>query len=234
MKIKKLKFILIIYSVFTFSYLNAQERDKIFLEENGCVSVEAEHFYKQTQNQHREWVVIDSDQYKYADQDGDKGEYATACAATFIELLPDTRRTHADKLVKGENFSGTPGIAVVEYQIYFNTPGKYYVWVRAFSTGTEDNGIHVGLDGEWPESGKRMQWCKGKNEWTWESKQRTKEHHCGEAEKIFLEIKEKGVHSIQFSMREDGFAFDKFQLSTSYEKPLNFGIDEKIYSSNPN
>ncbi len=66
-----------------------------------------------------------------------------------------------------------------------------------------------------------MQWCEGKNQWTWESKQRTDSIHCGEPKKIFLEIIEPGLHTIQFSMREDGFAFDKFVLTTKYRKPIN-------------
>ena len=89
--------------------------------------------------------------------------------------------------------------------------------VRTFSTGTEDNGIHIGIDGYWPESGQRMQWCEGKSQWTWESKQRTDSIHCGEPMKIFLEIIKPGLHTIQFSMRENGFTFDKFVLTS---KPL--------------
>lgn len=49
----------------------------------------------------------------------------------------------------------------------------------------------------------------------WESRQRTQEVHCGEPFKIFLEITEPGLHEIQFSMREDGFEFDKFLLTTN-------------------
>ena len=65
--------------------------------------------------------------------------------------MPDTRVTHDDELVKGENFSDVPGvIATVYYRVKFNTPGRYYVWVRAMSTGSEDNGLHVGLNNEWP------------------------------------------------------------------------------------
>ena len=86
--------------------------------------------------------------------------------------------------------------------------------MRAFSTGSEDNGIHVGIDGTWPESGQRMQWCEGKNDWTWASKQRTEKVHCGEPYLIFFEINKKGKHTISFSMREDGFRIDRFALST--------------------
>jgi hypothetical protein len=59
-----------------------------------------------------------------------------------------------------------------------------------------------------------MQWCEGKNQWTWASKQRTDANHCGEPYHIFLDVDTKGEHTVQFSMREDGFEFDKFILTT--------------------
>jgi len=55
----------------------------------------------------------------------------------------------------------------------------------------------------------RMQWCSGKNAWTWESKQRTNANHCGVAEQIFINVPSAGIHTISFSMREDGFEMDK-------------------------
>ena len=166
-------------------------------------------------------------------QDSDETHVAGASNNAYIEILPDTRATHDDKLIRGENFTNTPGeMAVLHYRVYFNTPGKYYVWVRAHSTGSEDNGIHVGLDGDWPENGARMQWCSGKYTWTWESKQRTDEVHCGEPYLIFLEIKEAGEHDIQFSMREDGFEFDKFILTTNrnFRAPTDAGPAVKVKS----
>ena len=118
------------------------------------------------------------------------------------------------------NFSNQPGkLGILNYKVKINTPGRYYVWVRAYSTGSEDNGIHVGLDGEWPASGQRMQWCEGKNQWTWESRQRTQENHCGEPGKIFLDIEQPGIHIISFSMREDGFEFDAWAITKEYKKP---------------
>lgn len=187
---------------------------------NATIVVEAEDFFAQSNTEKREWKVIDSEYSNDGVVDGDAPHYTTASGKAYIELLPDTRRTHDDKLIKGENFCGTPGeVAVVKYKVNFENPGRYYVWVRAYSTGTEDNGIHVGLDGEWPESGKRMQWCKGKNEWTWESKQRTAQQHCGVPKLIYLDVPTKGEHIVSFSMREDGFEFDQFCLSTEYVVP---------------
>ena len=138
-------------------------------------------------------------------------------------------QTHDDELIPGENFFNTPGQAgVLSYRIKFSTTGRYYVWVRAYSTGTEDNGLHVGLNGSWPESGQRLQWCEGKNQWRWESKQRTPENHCGEPHKIYLDIPGPGIYTVQFSMREDGFEFDKWLMTMDrdFARPEDKGPPE--------
>ncbi len=134
------------------------------------------------------------------------------------KYLPDTRRTHADKLIPGENFSPQAGkMAILSYKVQITNPGRYYVWVRAYSTGGEDNGLHVGIDGQWPASGQRLQWCNGKQSWHWESKQRTEQEHCGEPYKIYFDIEQPGGHTIHFSMREDGFEFDKWLMTKDRE-----------------
>ena len=189
--------------------------DVIFEEVDGQVAVEAEFFYQQTKTNIRQWYRTSKDEIPVAGKDPDTPHTGGASNHAYLEILPDTRTTHDDKLIAGENFSSKPGqLAVVHYKVYFNTPGRYYIWVRAYSTGTEDNGLHAGINGEWPESGQRLQWCEGKETWRWESKQRTREVHCGEPYKIFLEIKEQGLYDVRFSMREDGFEFDKFVMTT--------------------
>ncbi|MFY0628420.1 MAG: hypothetical protein JXR07_19140 [Reichenbachiella sp.] len=204
--------------VLSLLYISACTEGKKESKKEGYIEVEAESFNAQKNNEIRSWLIRNESSEQH-EQDLDSMEYKTASNSEYLELLPDTRVTHDDELIKGINFNPEPGFSILEYKVNIEVPGKYYVWVRAFSTGPEDNGIHVGIDGTWPESGKRMQWCEGKNEWTWASKQRTKEVHCGENEKIFLDINEVGEHTIQFSMREDGFAFDKFVLTTKYEMP---------------
>jgi len=170
------------------------------------ITIEAESFLRQEKANLRAWKIL-------------KG--LDASGGAYLQALPDTRLTHDDKLIKGENFSDTPGeLAVLTYKVRFPAPGRYFVWVRAYSTGTEDNGIHVGLNGQWPDSGKRMQWCEGKNSWTWASKQRTAANHCGEPGKIWLDVPAAGEHLVNFSLREDGFRFDKFLLTTD-PKPIH-------------
>jgi len=198
----------------------------IFQENNGAVAVEAEYFYKQSKSEMRQWYVKSKESVSSDDLSASKQTHLKASNNAYVEILPDTRVTHSDALVKGENFSNKGGeLGILHYKVRINEPGRYYVWVRAFSTGSEDNGIHVGLNGEWPAHGQRMQWCKGKNKWTWESKQRTKKEHCGVPKEIYLDIEKAGIHDIQFSMREDGFEFDKFILTKdSNFTPKNEGL----------
>jgi hypothetical protein len=196
-------------------------RDRIFSEKQGAVAVEAEHHVRQRADRLRSW---------HTRHVSDRPDLAGASGDTWLHLLPDTRITHDDPLIHGENFSGEPGsMAILDYRIHFENPGRYYVWVRAWSEGTEDNGLHVGIDGTWPESGARMQWCEGKGAWTWASRQRTERQHCGEERLIFLDVQEPGIHTISFSMREDGFQFDKFALSQIYEAPSGKGPDERLF-----
>ena len=205
---------LILISLLTFSK-SIQAQTNVFEEKEGMLKVEAEDFYKQTNTDIRKWYIISSD-FKTGMKDADPLHTDTASGGKYIEALPDTRVTHADALIKGENFSNIPGVlAIIHYKVKINTPGRYYVWAKAHSTGGEDNGIHVGIDGNWPESGQRMQWCEGKKSWFWESKQRTEEVHCGVAGQIYLDIDTAGEHDIQFSLREDGFEMDEWLITTN-------------------
>ena len=207
----------------------------LFEERNGLVAVEAEHFFRQTQTETRAWHRTAEGATSEVTPDGDPAHLEGASGGAYLEILPDTRRTHADKLIHGENFSAKPGVAgVLHYKIHFNSPGRYYVWVRAYSTGTEDNGLHVGLNGQWPETGQRMQWCDGKNTWRWESKQRTETEHCGVPYAIYLDVPNPGTHEVTFSMREDGFEFDKFILTKQREfhPPSGSGPEPVRKSSN--
>ena len=215
-------------------HLIGQEVPIIFKEQNGQVAVEAEYFSHQTNNELRQWYLISKNNIPTGSNLNEYTHFNKAGNNSFLKILPDTRVTHDDQLIKGENFSNEAGkIAILHYQINFENPGRYYIWVRAFSSGSEDNGIHVGIDGAWPESGQRMQWCKGKNSWKWDSKQRTQAVHCGEPYLIYLDIEKAGFHDIQFSMREDGFQFDKFLMTIDkLYTPINEGIEVKLFSGN--
>lgn len=205
----------------------------VFAEKDGLVAVEAEHFFKQEKAEVRAWYRTTSKVQPEIDPDGDSPHVGGASGGAYLESLPDTRRTHADKLIHGQNFSNEPGkLAILSYKVHFQNTGKYYVWVRAYSSGSEDNGLHVGLDGEWPESGQRLQWCPGKHTWHWDNRQRTQKVHCGVPLGIYLNIDTPGDHVISFSMREDGFEFDKWLMTTDREfvRPTGIGPRSKTHS----
>ncbi|WP_347841285.1 DUF5060 domain-containing protein [uncultured Draconibacterium sp.] len=206
------------------------ENNVVFEEEKGMMAVEAEYYFKQSKTDVRQWYRTSKNEQANVGRDEDASHCKDAGNNAYVEILPDTRVTHGDKLTAGENFSNTAGeMAILHYKVKINNPGRYYVWVRAYSSGSEDNGIHVGINGTWPETGQRMQWCEGKNNWRWESKQRTEKNHCGEAYKIYLDIDEAGEHEIMFSMREDGFEFDRFLLTNEKEYiPQGIGPAVKI------
>ena len=195
--------------------------DMVIEAQDGYLAVEAEHFFLQEKSEVRAWHLTTSECHPMLKPDADPAHVAGASGGAYLEALPDTRKNHSEKLIKGENFSNEPGrMAVLSYKVHFNTPGKYFVWARIYSTGTEDNGLHVGIDGEWPESGQRMQWT-GKNQWVWGSKQRTDKVHTGVPGLLFLNVETAGEHTIQFSMREDGFEFDQWLMTTDpkFEAP---------------
>jgi len=202
------------------------------LEENGVVAIEAEHFSSLELTGVRNWYLSNATSSNPT-PDPDPNHAGNSSGNAYLEILPDTRVTHGDPLITNENFTNVAGqMTIVNYKVKFNTTGRYYVWVRAYSTGSEDNGVHVGLDGQWPDSGKRMQWCQGKNQWTWESKQRTEANHCGVAQQIYLDITSTGIHTVSFSMREDGFEMDKIVLSKAYTKPNGAGPAEVLVDCN--
>jgi Domain of unknown function (DUF5060)/Putative collagen-binding domain of a collagenase len=205
--------------------------DLVFDEVDGIVAVETEHFYKQTITDKRAWYINSSKSLADIKPDSDPAHVAGASGGAYLEALPDTRANHGEKLISGENFTDKAGLlAVLSYKIHIKTPGRYYVWVRSFSSGSEDNGVHVGLDGQWPASGQRWQTVK-KQDWAWECKQRTPEVHTGVPMQLFLDIEKAGEHEIMFSMREDGFEMDKFILAMSKDfKPEGKGPTVKVKS----
>ena len=198
-----------------FDYVyDASEAKKIHKQTNGIVVVEAEDYDAVDRQDHRKWHLTTTAKTPDVKPDPDPNHAEGAGGGAYLEILPDTRVTHGDPLVNGVSFCNTPGqCSVLYYPVEFTEAGRYHVWVRMNCTGSEDNGLHVGLDGKWPASGARLQFTGQHGKWQWDSRQRTAKVHVGEFGKIWLDIKESGLHTIMFSMREDGFEFDRFVLS---------------------
>lgn len=203
----------------------------VFEEVDGILAVEAEHFATQQKDDVRTWFHVQEGRVADVKPDPDGPHLIGASGASYLEALPDSRATRTDRIVKGQSYFPEPGQAgVLTYNVHINMPGRYYVWARHFSTGSEDNGLHVGLDHQWPESGQRWQTTK-KNKWSWECRQRTEEVHVGVPLQLYLDIDSAGPHQIHFSMREDGFEFDKFVLAADREfEPSEEGPEPTVKS----
>lgn len=208
--------------------------DLVFAEEDGLVAFEAEHFVSQSLSDVRAFYITTTEDAVGLTPDPDANHAAGASGQAYIEVLPDNRITHDEPLIGGVNFSNQPGkLAVLTYNVEFSQPGRYYFWARHYSTGTEDNGFHVGLNGEWPESGQRWQTVK-KRAWQWECRQRTKEVHVGVPMQLFLDIPSAGEHAIHISMREDGVELDKFVMAMDIEyEPTGLGPEVKVAQGTP-
>ena len=186
-------------------------------EKDDVITVEAESYAEQTLFETRRWQITAASNEPTIEPDGDPTHLEGASGGAYIEVLPDTRRSHEDKLINGENFTHQGGaMAVLSYPVKVSTPGRYYVWVRAYSTNSEDNGLHFGLNGEWPESGARWQTVR-KDGWHWDCNQRTEEAHTGVPMQLWLDIETAGDHEILMSMREDGAEVDQIILARSPE-----------------
>jgi hypothetical protein len=206
-------------SPFQFTYDPTQAK-RVHKQTEGIVVVEAEDFDAVDRQDHRKWHQTTADNTPDVKPDPDPNHAAGASGGAYLEILPDTRVTHADPLVNGVSFTNTPGqCSVLYYPVMIEKPGRYYVWVRMCCTGSEDNGLHVGLDGHWPASGARLQFTGRHGLWQWDSRQRTAKVHTGVLGQIWLDIDAPGLHTIMFSMREDGFEFDRFLL-TPNRKPM--------------
>ena len=183
------------------------------------IEVEAENFDAQSQTEKRKWYLVSKTNKPKVKKDYDKPHLNGASGGKYLELLPETIYDKKKK-VQGTNYSGIAGVmAVVSYNVNFKTPRKYYVWLRGYSTAGGDNSLHVGVNNQWPDSGKQMYICdKSWNKWAWTSYQFKNSEYCsssGSSKRIFIQVQKPGINKVTFSMREDGIEFDKFILTKS-------------------
>jgi len=160
---------------------------------DALVAIEAENFATSTGAGNKEWVR------------------RTELGQTGMQLLPDTRATHNDPLLPGVNFWDSPsGAPELTYNVEVEVEGLYTVFVRALSRGTEDNGAHVGVNGDFSLA-QRVQWCGGKNAWTYSSALRLDSNHCG-VEGDAQAYLPAGQNTINLRAREDGLFIDRIEF----------------------
>ena len=201
------------------NYCNAQKKvvnritEKITEDEH--IEIEAETFFDQELTRNRKWYITSEKKQKKIKPDPDKKHLEGVSSGAYIEVLPETFTPKTPDQVHNVNFAKMPGqLAIVKYKVNFKASGVFYVWVRGYCSSTNDNSVHVGVDDKWPNNGRALYFCEGQNSWTWSSVIRKNSDNCSDdSERAYLTIDKPGEHIIKFSMREDGFEFDKFVLT---------------------
>ena len=206
---------------------------RVFESSDGLLVIEAEDFLKQTLTDKRKWYITTSEIFPNVTPDSDSVHLEGISGGAYVEVLPDTRHTHDDLMVHGENFDDNPGaLAILHYKVHFNTPGKYYVWLRAYSSNSEDDSYHIGLDDEWPESGLRWRTLIN-DEWGWQRLRRNPPELEHEPIGLlsYIDVEHAGSRELQISMREDGGEIDKIVLALDEAYvPEGLGPNVKIKS----
>ena len=166
------------------------------------------------------WIPTDSSTAPTPETtpDPDGNHSAGASGGVYLEVLPDHRQKHELTVPEGTplsmSFWGPGDGPTLTYAVDFPEPGRYFVHVRAYSTGSEDNGIHIGLNGRWPQSGTALQLCtSGARDWRWSNKKRESGGFaCGIRDTIWLDVAEAGPATLALSAREDGFELDRVMM----------------------
>lgn len=157
------------------------------------------------------WVLTDANTGQTED-DPDGNHSGSASGGKYLEVLPDYRVTGEDEFhPDGSLWNAFQGPELTFNSIDFPEAGRYYVHLRSYSTGSEDNGAHIGIAGDFPPQARRMQWCGGKHQWTWSSAQRDSGGNgsCGREKTVYIDVPTAGSHEINIQAREDGFEVDR-------------------------
>jgi hypothetical protein len=200
--------------------------DLVHQEVNGTVVVEAEHYTQQRRDQIRRWYLNSAQHTPPARPDGDPVNVDGAGEGAYMEALPDTFVTDNDRAIDGINLGLHPGsVAVLCYKVNFAEPGRYYLWTRMRSDDEEDNTLNAGLDDEWPASARCLQFQKHTKAWQWGGVIRSPKGPAAPRLPAWLDVPTPGVHTVMFSMREDGCCFDRFLLTKDeqFTKPEGVG-----------
>ncbi len=110
---------------------------------------------------------------------------------------------------------------MLSYLLNFPEQGKYYLWVRGWGdersngAGSSDS-INAGLNGKLSATADKIDGFP--NGWHWSRRTR-------DGVPATLTVPSAGTHSVNFWMREDGFAIDKFVLTKDFSyQPEGVGV----------
>ena len=161
--------------------------DKLFFETNGSVLIQAEDYshcqFGFWEAQGTEWITENGKNYSQG--------------SGYVSALPDS------KVKVGDTTNG-PRIG---YNISFDSPGTYHVWVRMSAPSGSSDSIHVGLNGlpvTFGASGLGIWDPNVGDQWTWKDTI---------GSRVTIEVTSPGTHQFYIWMREDGVRVDSIFLT---------------------
>jgi hypothetical protein len=107
----------------------------------------------------------------------------------------------------GTDFDDTDSSPRLDYNVKFDFPGIYYIWVRGHATGLEDNSVHVGMDGINSGTADKIKFSSY-NTWMWSNSRI-------DGSVATIEVMSAGIHTLNIWMHKDGFRIDKIILVKS-------------------
>lgn len=146
-------------------------------------------------------IVVEAEHYHEREDRGGQGWASVSLqhssAGESLQALPNNGSNYQDNYP-----TLSPHVA---YRMTIEAPGRYYVWARARGSNNSNDSLHVGLNGQAPLSGKRMEGIF--DYWGWTSARDT-------GGRAYVDVPSAGVHTFDVWMREDGVIVDKFILTT--------------------
>lgn len=122
-----------------------------------------------------------------------------------MQALPDRGRT-----VDAPSKTSSPRL---DYRVEFGRAGRYYVWARAY--GIERGAsVHVGLDGKAPAGDQTVRMLPYRFSW----------ENIRTVGATPIDVPEKGVHTLNIWMREDGCVVDKILITSNPEFRLGSSL----------
>jgi len=181
---------------------------------NGGPSESARSIIKQVNQSGYELVTVEAEHYHYLQKVGTHGwepDFKSGYSGGgALRVLPDN----------GTEFDDTASSPRLDYNISFNAPGIYYVWVRGYATSMEDNSVHIGVDGINQGIADKIK-ISSFDIWTWTNNRL-------DGTEATIEVLSAGIHTLNIWMHQDGFRLDKIILTkSSAYQPSGNGPEEQ-------
>ncbi len=151
---------------------------------NGRVVIEAEHFIDDRSYNGQEWSV-----------QRDKAGYTGNGA---IVVAPDR-----GVRIRSRYNKRSPEVT---YPVYFEEPGRYYIWMRVWADDNNSNSAHLGINGAANRSSSYIG-TDTYRRWVW-----TRERQDS-GENASVDVLSAGMKELNVWMREDGFYIDRIILT---------------------